>query len=686
MAYQGLTLLPGCCKVDSAYANSVKATYASTGVAVGRYVDMLNARFIAGRPEKLGGYISLIATQLTGICRGMKDWRDFSQNLYCAFGTTQKLQVYLNTSATLIDITPFRAILTNTLTNPLTTNASTTVSVAHTAHGLFTGDYVQLTAQNAVNGVQVANTYFITKTDANNYTIQTALANGSTSGAGGTVTYVYYRVTLSSSPFATVSGSNIVTITLTGHGASVGDFVQINGASAVATITLSGEYPILSTTTNTFTVMASNNANATTTGGGTPNLQFDISIGTSDTAGNSGYGNGTYGTGGYGQAQTSGSIISTPRIWSLDAYGQQLLALPYGGTIYVWDPSTYASNNGRAYPLYGAPPNALVMFITPERFILAIGTTGNYMLIQWPDQNNYNTWTATPTNTANSRTLQVGSYAVGGISARDGTSLVLTNNCCYAFNYSGDQYVYDSTAIGRNSGLIGPLAICALGGNAYWMGVSEFWMYNGTVSPLPSDDIRDYVFKNINQAQASKCFAVTNTAKKEITFYYPASPSNEITNSVTFHLDQNCWSINTKARTSQVDALLFLNPISSDPSGNIWQEEAGTDAAGAALDSYVTANPMPIMKGDKIMDVMGFLPDFERQVGSLSLSVLTSNYPDDAQAVSGPFTLLANDGLPLLDLRIGSRLVGYKVESNVIGGDYRVGLCQADAQPAGARR
>jgi hypothetical protein len=688
MPYQPLTPIGGICKVDSIYANTVKQGYTEAGPGVGRYTDMLAARFIAGRPEKKGGWTPLTSSTMSGICRGMKDWRDFNQNLYCGFGTNTKLYVYSKSITTLLNITPLRFLVTGTLTNPLTTNSTTTVSVAHTAHGLVSGDYVQLTSGTILNNITLANTYFVTVTDANNYTVTVpTAATGSTSGGGGTVSYIYYRTVLSSNPFTTVSGSPIVTVSHTSHGALSGDTVIITGGSAVGGLTLSGSYVILSTTTNTYTIMASSNASSSSTGGGTPNVQYEINIGYSSNGYGTGYGIGTYGSGTYGNNQVSNAYIVNARTWCLDNYGQQLLSNPYNGTIYIWDPTTYTSNNGRAYPMYGAPASGVLsMFVTPERFVFALGGVSNGLVVSWPDQSNYNNWTASITNTANSRTLQIGSYLVGGISARDGTSLVCTNVCAYAFNYSGDAFVYDSTATGRNSGLIGPLAICAFGGNVYWMGPNEFWQWNGTVNPIPSDDIRDYVYTNLNKSQSTKCFAVTNVSKKEVTFYYPVIGSDEITNSVTYHVDQGIWSIDTKSRTSQVDAVLFQYPISADASGNIWQEEYGTDANGSALDSYVVFSPTSISKGDRRCDIMGFMPDFERQTGACSVSILTQTYPEDPQTVVGPYNLGASDTTPLIDLRIGATLVGYKIESNTVGGDYRIGLCQADVNVAGARR
>lgn len=687
MSYVPLTPLPGVCKSDSAYANSLK--YVETngkGIFMGRYTDMAGCRFIANKPEKKGGWAPLTASTVQGVTRGMKDWRDYSQNIYAAYGTSKKLYVWHNSLSTLLNITPLRSVLTGSLSGAITTTtSSTTVTITHTAHGLASGDYVQLTTAAAYNGVTVTGTFFVTVTGPDAYTIICSDAATGSGTGGGTTAYSYYRVVLSS-PFTTVSGSNIVTVTHTAHGAIVGDTVIIAGASAVGGITLSGSYTVASTTSNTYTVLASSMASSSTTGGGMPSLQYEINVGNTDTGFLVGYGLSGYGSGGYGEAATSSAYTLNARVWTLDSYGQQLIACPYKGVLYIWDPSTYASNNGRAYPLYGSPTGVTAMVVTPERFVLALGQAGNDLVVNWPVQTDYTNWTPLPTNTANSRTVQIGSYLIGGKAARDGTTLIFTNSCCYAFTYTGDTYIYDSTASGQNSGLISPQAACSYAGNVYWMGPTEFWCWNGTVAPLDSNDIRDYVFKNLTQQQRFKCFAVSNTAKKEITFYYPANGNTEITNSVTWHIDQECWSIDEKSRTSQIDALLFAYPLSADADGNLWQEEYGLDANGAALDAYVTLSPMAISKGERRSDIMGFMPDFERQTGDCLLSVLLQTYPKDAVTALGPFTINTQTTEQILDLRESATFIGYKIESDAVGGDFRIGLCQVDSNTAGARR
>ncbi|HKS74809.1 MAG TPA: hypothetical protein VJQ82_16510, partial [Terriglobales bacterium] len=517
---------------------------------------------------------------------------------------------------------------------------------------------------------------------ANTYTITNpTAATGTVTGGGGTITYTYYRVTLSN-PFGTTNGSANVIVTHANHGASAGDFVTISNATAVAGLTLNGEFQITSVSTNTYSITAPSNANATTTGGGSPQFQYDISGGPSDTVVGFGYGTGGYGGGGYGTMGSTG-ITFLARVWSLAHYGQQLLASPTGGTIYVWDPVI----GGRAYPLYNAPAQVLAMFITPERFVVALGINGNAMQLAWADQNDYTVWTSTPTNTANTgRTLQSGAFFVGGIAARDGVILILSNTACISMTYTGDNNVYATQTVGDGSELAGPLAIAVIGGIAYWMGLSEFWTWNGSVTPLPSDDIRDYVFQNINLGQSQKFVAGSNRSKKEVFFFYCSASSNEIDRYVIYHIDQGCWSIGSLQRTSWADLGLLANPMATDASGFIYDHETGTDAAGSAMDSYVVLSPQDISKGAQIMEYFALYPDFERVVGDTTFSLLTQTYPMDAESIDGPYTIAPDGSTSRIDLRNSAKLIGFKLESNVVGGDWRLGLPRIEAQPGGARR
>ena len=83
-------------------------------------------------------------------------------------------------------------------------------------------------------------------------------------------------------PFVTTSGSPIVTVTDSGHGATKGDFVTFSNASAVGGLDMNAEFEITSiTSSSVYTVTHSSNASSGATGGGssTVDVEYQISVG-----------------------------------------------------------------------------------------------------------------------------------------------------------------------------------------------------------------------------------------------------------------------------------------------------------------------------------------------------------------------------------------------------------------------
>src|SRR6185312_14086119 len=243
-----------------------------------------------------------------------------------------------------------------------------------------------------------------------------------------------------------------------------------------------------------------------------------------------------------------------------------------------------------------------------------------------------------------------------------------------------------------NASLVSPTAIGVLGEAAFWMSDSDFWTWDGTVHPLLSDDIRDYVFRNINRLYVSKCWVGVLRAKREVWFCYPSGAATEIDSYVIYHIDQQCWSIGkwsglsgSAVRTAWADADLFSSPLVSDVNDALYQHETGTDDNGSALDAYLTFSPVDISNGDQNVDVFGFIPDFTRLSGSISLIVNTRRYPQDTNTANGPFTITATDTTPRIDFRADGKMVGFELDSNVIGGDFRFGVPRVNQQGAGAR-
>lgn len=676
-----VTMLPGISKVNSDYAAGMPMGYANGRIARGRFVDGNHVRFVAGFPEKIGGWTAATQALVTGVPRAIRSWRSTASLPLVGIGTSQKLYVFNGQNLT--DITPLRPIVTGNLANGAlsTTLGSNLVAVSDPANQLANGDWVQVIANTSVGGLTIDGWYQVSSAAPGaGYNITLPLAATSSDTGGGVITFAYPRVTLTN-PFTTTLGSAVVTVIHTAHGANNGDRVAFTGSSPVGGLSLDGEYTLTYVDANTYTITAPAVAASSATGGGSVSVTYDISMQQQVFSTGIGYGQVPYGTGVFGLDPSVVQLFANG--WTLAPYGGFLLAAPIGGTVYVYDPQS----SGRAYPLINAPTDIIAMFVTPERFVVALGTANSTLQMAWADQNDFTDWTSTPTNTANSgRTLQGGSLLIGGVPVTNGVSLVFTDRAVFTMSYTGDNNVYSTLMSGDGAGLLGPYAVAVQGAVAYWMSDRDFWTWNGSAQRLPSDDIRDYVFTNINKLYFSKSFAGMNRAKNEVWFFYCSAASTEIDSYVIYHIDQGCWSIGTMNRTAWTDADYFPLPMTGDASGMIYYQEVGSDANGQVLDSYIEFAPADVSNGSSNVDVFGFLPDFERLSQPINLTINTRYYPQDANQESGPFTITANDTTPRIDLRADGKMVGFTLESAAIGGDWRIGVPRVDIQPSGARR
>jgi hypothetical protein len=174
-------------------------TDSTSHAEAGRWIDASLVRFNDdGEAETIGGWESLTATLLSGVCRSAFPWTDNGAVLNIAFGTHSKLYVW--EGGGLYDVTPFGAPA-RLGANPLSvTNLSPTVVVTHTAHGLSNGASVKVFGATAVGGITPNGTYTITVINANSYSYTFGSNATSTTTGGGTNVVVTPQSELAAGP------------------------------------------------------------------------------------------------------------------------------------------------------------------------------------------------------------------------------------------------------------------------------------------------------------------------------------------------------------------------------------------------------------------------------------------------------------------------------------------------------
>ncbi len=196
MPLKSILFRPGVNRENTRYASEVLGAVSASAQVVGGWYESEKVRFRSGTPEKIGGWQRISSSTFLGVCRSLWNWVTLGALNLIGVGTN--LKFYIERGGAYYDITPIRD--TVTLTNPFTaTNGSAIITVADTAHGCVTGDFVTYSGATGLGGNITAavlnKEHQVTVVNANVYTINAGVnanaTDASGSPGGGTVTAVY---------------------------------------------------------------------------------------------------------------------------------------------------------------------------------------------------------------------------------------------------------------------------------------------------------------------------------------------------------------------------------------------------------------------------------------------------------------------------------------------------------------
>jgi len=505
--------------------------------------------------------------------------------------------------------------------------------------------------------------------------------------------------TTPTNPFTTTMGSATVAVSdPLAQAPQVGDFVEVSGATAVGGLTLSGEYTIATVTgPTTYTVTAATAATSAATGGGAPTLQYLLPIGPIAATPQLGWGIGTWGSGTWGTPRTGGFATAQPRTWTLDNFGEQLIANPRGGGIYVWKPQSGTSSRATLIP--GAPTQVNAIFVSnAAEQVVALGSIAaddvasgfDPMLVSWCNSGDYTDWIASATNNAGNFPLTDGSQLMwGGRAAQQ--NLIWSDTALYSMQAIGGTLAYAFYQLGTNCGMLSPLGAGIVNSVAAWISRLNFMQFNGTVGVIECP-VRDAVFKNLDTAQSWKSMCGLNSQFNEFRWDYPSlNGAGENDTFVVWNYVDGTWSPSSNAasngiavaRTAWQDVSAFGTPVGFDALGNVWSHEvenvysAGTLAMPWSLESGYA----DIAAGEQMMFVDWILPDQIMTGGTVDFTFSTQRYSADApQAKTGTFTTATE----ALVLRARGRQVAVTfANAGSVGYFWRLGAVRIRAAPDG---
>jgi hypothetical protein len=551
----------------------------------------------------------------------------------------------------------------------------------------------------------------------------------------------YYDITplgttLTSATYSSTTSSTTVTITKSSHGLAVGDYIKFTAAttpgptttgytSASFTTNIFEVKTVPTTSTFTLTMPTAETGTGVTTGGSLSFAPY-ANIGPIAQTYGYGWGTSTWGTVAWGVASTSATVVLSPGNWSFDNFGQILIATIKNGKTFSWNPSTAGALNIRATVIAGAPTASIMTIVSDrDRHLIALGTettigspsTQDPMFIRFSNQEDFNTWAPTATNTAGTFRLDTGNSIIGAVQGKD-YIFILTDQAAYVMQFVGPPFVFSIRQVGTNCGGIGQHSIVFAQGAVFWIGFGGgFFVYDGTVKQLPSL-VEDFVFTTggdnlgINYNAADIIYGSHNSLYNEVVWFYPSAGESQINRSVVYNFVENTWTTMSLSRTTYSDAHTYDKPYATKwtstvvptfpiingvtntyGSSEYYEHETGTNEV--SFTGVKTAIPAYIESGDFDLDVEGdgqylmkinrFIPDFKILTGNAKVTLLLRNYPSQTQnsQMLGPYTVTSST--TKIDTRARNRLMSIKVENESVDENWRYGLFRVDIQPDGRR-
>ena len=525
----------------------------------------------------------------------------------------------------------------------------------------------------------------------------------------------------------------VVTVNLTANGCVAGDFVTF-----ASTVTPGGgyvagdfdkEFEIQTVDTNEFTILMPSASTANVSAGGSANATLQLNTGDPTSVLGFGWSAGTWSQSTWGTARPSTVAIDAAN-WSLDLYGEDVVATQFNGGTYIWDTDVFKSSMG-TYPFYNlidydlsvaspyftrdknstsVPSKSLFSLIsTPDRHLCLFGTeetigtasSQDPMLVRFSDQETITDFIPTSTNTAGFQRLSDGSEIRAAVRS-SGQILIWTDTSMHSMQFIGPPFTFGFKQLGRQCGCVGQHAAVDVDGVAYWMGSSGgFLKFDGSVQTIPCS-VEDYVFTDIRLVP--EVYAGVNADFNEISWFYPSSNSNEIDRVVTYNYMEKAWSIGTLSRTAWSDKGVFAKPYGTDylPSstasatptvqgvtsgrGNLYAQESGNNANASALAATLTSGDFFLEPaGENLMSISRFIPDFKNLAGNVSVTIQLRDYPAQTKTGSplGPFVI--NTSTTKKDCRARGRQAAIKIANSAMNETWRFGTFRADLKPAGRR-
>lgn len=525
---------------------------------------------------------------------------------------------------------------------------------------------------------------------------------------------------MSNNPFTTGgAGTTVVIVSDTAHGAVDGCYVTFSGATGpidgIPADEINREHVITYIDANSYSITVDTpcSAGSTAGGGAVVVAEYQINISYDVVSPSVGWGNTNWSYGNWGSSNAS--IAPSIRTWSQSNYGEDLVFnYRAGGVFYMDKDQIGLSRSVWLKDLPGAVSpieSALYVMVSDQRHVVGFGandigsSTIDPLLVRWASKESLIDWYPQITNSAGSYRLTGGSAIISAKQSKREV-LIWTDTNLYSMQYIGAPYTYGFNSLSDSVSIAAPNAVVMADDVAFWMGVDQFYIYDGRVQELPCD-VKRHVFSNLNKEQLFQTTAGINKQFSEIIWFYrstatPSDPNMVLPDKyVIYNYADKIWYYGSITRTAWADSVYPFNYPLAGASGDIYFHEHGVNDLSdinnpQPIEAYITSSDIEIGDGERFAFISKLIPDVtfaNSTAGAPAVDITLSvrrnpgaNYHEETPSgVTRSATVPVEQFTEQAWVRLRGRSLQFKISSDSLGTNWQLGVPRIDWKPDGKR-
>jgi hypothetical protein len=365
----------------------------------------------------------------------------------------------------------------------------------------------------------------------------------------------------------------------------------------------------------------------------------------------------------------------------------------YGG---AYDTSVFDIVLNNAVPT-PSPVTASGGIIVATPFVIAYG---NFGVIQWSNPSDPLMWPI-----VNTAIIANTPKIITAATIRDNINVSVLFWCVDKLvrsTYDATLDTFSSVVLDDTISILSSSSVCEYNNIYYWVGNTQFYLYDGIVRKLSNNLSTDYFFNNLNREYQGRIFTTVVKKYSEIWIHWPSGDSTECNQTLIYNTEYNTFYDALMSRTCSVppSAVLpypllaaatssvdpFIPPVMGVPvkTYGIWMHEFGVDQIlyddVTAIKSRIVTRYFSFPKDDVKNDTCTILKRLENdfvQTGNIEFRILKKAWPNTPPFYSRTYTITpTTEKIDIDNDDRMARIWAIEFVSNEVGGNFILGRSQ----------